>query len=91
MAGGSKEDRERKIREMLARPMQDTSASTTVDDTVSIASPADAMNTTATNSSGPPVSANDVESEADKATATVETSIPVNNASKPPDPDKICA
>ena len=91
VAGGSKEDRERKIREMLARLIQDTSAYTTVDATVSIASPTDATNTTANNRNVPVASDTNFESKADKATATVETSIPANNASKPPDPDKVRA
>jgi len=55
VAGGSKEDRERKIRVMLAKLMRDTSASDAVDITVTIASPADATRNTANKRSSPHV------------------------------------
>ena len=87
VAGGSKEDREQKICEMLVKLMQNTSASDAADASATIASPADTTNTTAANVSGPPVSDTDIESKADKATATVETSIPANSACKPPGPE----
>ena len=76
---------------MLTRLMQETSASDPADATVSNISPTDAKNTTVIKSNVPAASGTDFELKADKAAATVETSIPANNASKPPDPDKVCA
>ena len=70
--------------------MHDTSAANTVDATVSIASPTDATNTTANNRNVHVASDTNFESKADKATATVETSIPANNVGKSPDPGKVC-
>ena len=64
LAGGSKEELERKMQEMLA--------------TMNVEPPPDSPNP-------------DVESEADEATAAVETSIPANTAHKPPDPSEIRA
>ena len=82
-AGGSREDKERKIREMLASLMQESSAIALADEAEPNASSADAKNT----NNFPIMSGDDSETKANQASNTMETSIPTNNASKPPDPE----
>ena len=82
-AGGTREDREGKIREILARLMQESSASVPADAMASNISPSDATN----KSNFPIASGIESESKAEKAATTMETSIPANNASKLPDPE----
>ena len=82
-AGGSREDKERKIREMLARLMQESSAIALADEADPNTSSADAKNT----NNLPIRTDDDSETKANQASNTMETSIPANNASKPPDPE----
>ena len=68
---------------MLASLMQESSAIALADEAEPNASSADAKNT----NNFPIMSGDDSEAQANQASNTMETSIPTNNASKPPDPE----
>ena len=70
---------------MLAKLMQDTAASDTAEASSTTANTTDTMNASANIASSILGKDTNNESKADEATATKETSIPANNAHKPPD------